>query len=225
MSAWSDTLNRLPLTPLPTTLEASFWVDLDHLAQLQLSGSDTITFLQGQLSSNLQRLTPTESQLSSYNTPKGRIMALPRLLMTTDQRVVMVVPQPLAEAFQPQLQRFILRAAVRIERRSGEAWLTLGWSGDESAAVLQHHFGTLPTEPNATTEVGDTLICRLAGVVPRYLVVTPAVEAMKLIEAGGEPFRAVIGWHGIGRRSTPVCPPLKQQRSKRLCRRWSISTC
>jgi glycine cleavage system aminomethyltransferase T len=48
---------------------------VDDLAVLQFEGPDAATFLQGQLSSDVAALAPGALQRSSYNSPKGRMLA------------------------------------------------------------------------------------------------------------------------------------------------------
>ncbi|MGD8978438.1 MAG: hypothetical protein PVG91_12600 [Gammaproteobacteria bacterium] len=80
---------------------------------LDVSGDDAPSFLQGQLSSDLNAREAAEGQLSSFSTGKGRVLAMPRVLRTgTSFRLVL--PAEISDAFAADLSRFILRARVRI---------------------------------------------------------------------------------------------------------------
>ncbi len=80
---------------------------------LEVSGDDALSFLQGQLSSDLNAREAGEGQLSSFSSPKGRVLAMPRLLRT-GASFRLVVPAEISDAFAADLSRFILRARVRI---------------------------------------------------------------------------------------------------------------
>jgi len=81
---------------------------------LEVSGDDALSFLQGQLSSDLNAREAVEGQLSSFSTAKGRVLAMPRLLRTSAS-FRLVLPAEISDAFAADLSRFILRARVRIE--------------------------------------------------------------------------------------------------------------
>lgn len=80
---------------------------------LEISGDDALSFLQGQLSSDLAAPEAGRGQLSSLSTAKGRVLAMPRLLRT-DTSFRLVLPAELSDAFATHLRRFIMRARVTI---------------------------------------------------------------------------------------------------------------
>jgi hypothetical protein len=192
MQAWQDFLDSHPATTTAaqpqSALSGNGWSDLSHLTTFRLSGADTIPFLQGQLSSNLQRLSADMSQLSSYSSPKGRMLALFRLLMAEDGSVVVVLPRSVAAPTRKRLQMFVLRSAVTFsDSEAGE--ITLGLTGAASAERLQRHFGTIPQHDNATCHSGHTLICRIAGEQPRFLLLTDEVTALTLLQDESTPLQ------------------------------------
>ena len=50
--------------------------DLSHLGLLEISGADAVTFLQGQVTNDVNLLTGTNAHYSAYCNPKGRMLAL-----------------------------------------------------------------------------------------------------------------------------------------------------
>src|SRR5277367_6757179 len=90
------------------------WARLAHLGILRFTGTDALSFLQGQVSSDTRRLSDKVSSLSSYSSPQGRVLALIYLLPHSSG-VAAILPR---EILQPTLQRmrkFVLRAKVQIE--------------------------------------------------------------------------------------------------------------
>jgi folate-binding protein YgfZ len=55
--------------------------DLSYLGWLKISGEDSKKFLQGQLTCNMEEVTPAQSQLGAHCNPKGRIISLFRIFL------------------------------------------------------------------------------------------------------------------------------------------------
>lgn len=89
-------------------------VRLSDYRCLTVSGPDAATFLQGQLSSDLDSPQASTGQMASFNTPQGRVIAILRLLRLGDE-VCLILPAELAEPVIERLGRFILRARVEME--------------------------------------------------------------------------------------------------------------
>ena len=107
-------------------------------ALLRVSGADADTFLQGQLGNDLRKLSPGQSQISSYSSPKGRMLATMTLSRDVDASAVDIeLPRPLAEAIARRLRMFVLRSKVQI----ADAPLSLlGLRGPGASAALTNTF-------------------------------------------------------------------------------------
>ena len=100
---------------------------LDDYGCIQLDGDDAGPFLQGQLSSDVSQLAAGEGQLSAYNDPQGRVLAVLRLFRT-DTGFVAALPAGLADSVTRRLRLFVLRADVVIT--SPSPWRLLGIQGE-----------------------------------------------------------------------------------------------
>jgi folate-binding protein YgfZ len=78
-----------------------------------LTGDDSESFLQGQLTNDLSELNPGQSQLSAYCNPKGRILAIFRLLKT-EEGYCLLCPRDLIDAMAKRLQLYKMRAVVKV---------------------------------------------------------------------------------------------------------------
>jgi len=87
---------------------------LDSLSALAIEGPDARGFLQGQLSSNLDEVTPTRGQLSGWHDPKGRVLAFLRVL-PRGEGFLLVTHADLAGAIEKRLRMYILRAKVTVQ--------------------------------------------------------------------------------------------------------------
>ncbi len=85
-------------------------------------GSDRHSFLQGQLTQDLDRLTAERSLPAAWCNAKGRVIVSARLL-ARDERVILVIPSPSAEAVTKRLLMYRLRADVGVETETELSFL------------------------------------------------------------------------------------------------------
>ncbi|MDP3875563.1 MAG: folate-binding protein [Methylobacter sp.] len=95
---------------------------LAHLGVLTLAGRDTATFLQGQITCNINDISDTKSSLGAICNPKGRAIST-FLLVKDGADFLMILPQELVAAVQKRLQMYVLRADVRLTDSSDELCL------------------------------------------------------------------------------------------------------
>lgn len=129
---------------------------LERLGVLLVSGADARSFLQGQLTADLDLLTPERIVLAACNSPQGRVQSVLWLIERPDG-IAMLVSKPLLESTAARLRRYVLRAKVAIDlerlhvgvleqtsiadaaepahRLEGEASL-LRWSGHRHVLVV-----------------------------------------------------------------------------------------
>jgi len=116
--------------------------DLGQFGTLRISGEEAESFLQNLLSNDVREVTATRAQLSSLNSPKGRMLA--SLLIWRDgQDYLLQLPRTLSEPILKKLNMYVLRAKVKISNVSDEI-VTLGVSGVDALEILLARFGELP---------------------------------------------------------------------------------
>lgn len=86
---------------------------LTSLAAIQVAGPDARSFLQGQLSNDLLRLTPQQCLLAACNSPQGRVQAVLRLL-ERDDGILLILPNDLLEQTLLRLKKYLLRAKATV---------------------------------------------------------------------------------------------------------------
>jgi folate-binding protein YgfZ len=79
-----------------------------------VSGADARTFLQGQLSADIDALTPARALLASCNSPQGRVQAVLWLLERADG-IALILPASLLERIAARLRKYVLRSKVKID--------------------------------------------------------------------------------------------------------------
>jgi folate-binding protein YgfZ len=145
---------------------------LDRLAVLAIDGEDAAAFLQGQLSGDVNALGPAGCQYTSYNSPKGRMLAN-FVLWRSDAGFRALLPGELAEPVAKRLKMYVLRSKVRLADVSADT-ARFGVGGPGAADAVRAALGAAPP-PFATASTGTATILGLPG--GRYVVVAPQAAA------------------------------------------------
>jgi folate-binding protein YgfZ len=98
--------------------------ELADFGVLRLRGPDSVRFLQGQVSNDVERLTPERSQLAGYHNPQGRTIAVLRLVQLAQDDLLAILPRELAPAVASRLGKFVLRTKVKIADESAQWRIT-----------------------------------------------------------------------------------------------------
>src|SRR6185436_11429042 len=90
------------------------------LGTLLVSGADARTFLQGQLSADIDALTPARALPASCNSAQGRVQAV---LWLTEQAdgIALLLPASLTERIAARLRKYVLRSKVKIDEAPAAA--------------------------------------------------------------------------------------------------------
>ncbi|MBL4671636.1 MAG: folate-binding protein YgfZ [Arenicella sp.] len=103
---------------------------INNLSVLKFSGADTLSFLQGQLSNDINALS-SSWQYSGYCNPKGRLLALFQV-WKNDQVVYATIDRTLVDATVKRLRMYIMRSKVVIDQL--ETARCTGVIGDSSTS-------------------------------------------------------------------------------------------
>ncbi len=127
---------------LIATRDGSMLCDLGQFGVLRVSGEEAQTFLQNMLSNDIRAADASHAQLSSLNTPKGRMLAS-MLVWQDGGDYLLQLPRSLCEAMRKKLTMYVLRAKVKIENADV---VSLGVSGAQAETALRALFGELPLQ-------------------------------------------------------------------------------
>lgn len=145
-------------------------------ALLEAVGEDAVSFLHGQLSSDVQALAPGRGQYWSYNSPKGRMLANGVLWRPASEggRVMLILAADLADTIRRRLSMFVLRSKVVInDVRDGYALLGLAGPGAGDAARAALGIAVAPL--TATSFKGDATAFTMPD--GRIIVACPTASA------------------------------------------------
>lgn len=169
-------------------LNGTIVAPLVHLGFIRASGADVEPFLQGQLSNDVRQVTPVRAQLSSFNSPKGRMLAVLHLLRARDA-LLLELPRALLDPVRKRLSMYVLRSKVTLADAAGQ--LAVGVAGPEAPIVLAALGLPAPTAPLECAWSGDLAVVRRLGPAPRYTLVAPAERARDL-------------WQRLRQQASPV---------------------
>jgi folate-binding protein YgfZ len=108
---------------------------LPEMGILAISGKDAAKLLQGQTTCDILGLPPGQTTLGALCTPKGRAIAVFRVLRAED-KIYLLLPTELLETVQQRLRRYVLRDDVKIDDETWN-WTLFGLLGEKSTQALQ----------------------------------------------------------------------------------------
>jgi tRNA-modifying protein YgfZ len=135
-------------------------IPLEHLDALSIRGPDARGFLQGQLSQDLEAVSPSTPRLAGLHDPQGRCIALLRLFALDAEQWLAVLPRELLAPVSERLRKYVLRSRVQLAPATSQ-WRVYGvWGPDAEAA--------------AATRAHQTL----GNAQDRVLVIAPRLESL-----------------------------------------------
>ncbi len=136
---------------------------------LGVAGRDAADFLHRQLSSDILGMRAGQAALSSCSDPKGKVLAVPRVL-TTPEGFILELPVERLEPLRQHLAKFVLRSQVQLTPLEG-TYARFGVAGQSASVALAGAVGALPQEiEQGVTGTDGATAVRLRGPRPRWLV-------------------------------------------------------
>lgn len=162
---------------------------LTGLGVIRARGADAASFLHGQLTQDIQSLTPAQARLAAFLSPKGRMLASFLVWRPQPDEVLLACSADLLAPAMKRLSMFVLRARCRLDDASAE-WALQGlWA--PTAGGSPDGVAGLPTRPGERLEMGS-------GACAMRLPGTPATALWLLAQPGGaESPAALDGLQGL----------------------------
>jgi hypothetical protein len=199
-----------PAAELLSTRQSTVLCDLGQFGTLRASGEDAQSFLQNMLSNDICEVSASHAQLSSLNSPKGRMLAT-MLIWRDGDDYLLQLPRVLCEPMRKKLSMYVLRAKVKISDASDEI-VSLGLSGENAQEILSKQFGELPQLPFGFIDTEQAGVLKFSDT--RFQVSTAAQYAPTLWQAlsqHAQPAGSVCwDWLNI-RAGIPVILPQTQE--------------
>jgi folate-binding protein YgfZ len=152
-----------------TDLDKPTLVNLSHLVCYQVEGEDATTFLQGQFSNDINAVTSSSGQISSYCTPKGRMLAI-FYICKRDDIYLLITSKDIAEEVIKRLQMYVMRSKVSIKLMDDA--LLMGVCNDNQNKIL-NTLQLTPTDSQYLVSANDKYVCmNIPSLSTRYLVIS-----------------------------------------------------
>ncbi len=148
--------------------------DLSHLRFIQVSGDDAESFLQGQITSDIRKVSPEHHQMGGYCTPKGRMLANFRIFSHRDAYILQLTHDT-HEALLKRLAMYILRSQVTLEDVS-DRLVAIGLAGDCATELLDSVFDTIPQATGASLQQNGVTLLNVPGPEPRFEIIGQVEE-------------------------------------------------
>lgn len=161
---------------------------IESLAVLEVAGADAATFLNGQLSNDVSAMIEGDQQLTSFNSPKGRVIAVLTLQRERD-RLLAALPRDLADPLLERLRRYVLRSKVSL-RMANE--LAVFASPLEPAHLAFDEASTHPSTPSSPEALDSWKRAVIAAGRPQVHATTSekfVAQMLNLDLVGGISFR------------------------------------
>lgn len=160
--------NTITPDQFSTDLDKPALISLSHLVCYQVSGDDATDFLQGQFSNDINSVTTLKGQITSYCTPKGRMLAIFYICKREDT-YYLVTSKDIAEEVMKRLQMYVMRSKVTIKPMDDA--ILLGVCSDERNTILNTLDITMPDEHYQLSTDDTTLCINIPGVSTRHLII------------------------------------------------------
>ena len=115
------------------------------LGLILVTGDDAEEFLQNQLSNDITHIDESQFQLSAYSTPKGRMLAIFRVVRISNG-YILITPRSLVTSLLKRLQMFVIQSKVTLADASG-------------------HFARIALQTDAPDITGHALLSQPVGEV------------------------------------------------------------
>lgn len=97
-----------------TDLSSATLRRLDPFTVIAVTGPDAKSFLQGQISFDLDQLAPARAEIAACSSAQGRVQAVLWLVQRSDS-ILLIVPTSIAETTLSRLRKYVLRAKAKLE--------------------------------------------------------------------------------------------------------------
>ncbi len=185
-AATASPRSATPLPSSPSARDGAALCDLGASGVLSVAGPDAVTFLQGQVTNDVEALSPGAWQFAAWCSAKGRVLVVFALHRTRLDAFELMLPATMLPAIHKRLAMFVLRAKVVIEDASAAA-VRFGIGGPAAADRLVSAIGTLPA-PHEVARIGNACVRALPG--GRFMISAPTATAIELwsqLSAGARP--------------------------------------
>ena len=152
--------------------------DADGLGLILINGEDASSFLQNQLSNDINLIDGNSFQLSAYSTPKGRMLGIFRIVKI-ENGYILIMPISILPAVLQRLQMFVIQTQVTLADASAHFSRFAIQSSQQT--VIDNIM--LPREPGKVFQTDSLISLHLGEInnLSRYLLLDLSADEAKSI--------------------------------------------
>lgn len=140
--------------------------NLNDFDLVSVQGPDSLKFLQGQLTCNVDRVSTTQSITGAYCNLKGRVITDFRIFIR-DGTYYLQTEKGLGEVLQKTLDKYIVFSKAKTES-VGDNFKRIGLCGEGAVTLLHSIYTQLPQQEGACQQTDELIIIKLNGPQQRY---------------------------------------------------------
>ncbi len=162
-----------------------------------VEGPDAASFLHNQLSIDVQGMADGEARWSTWNSPKGRMLATLLLWRRERDAFAALAAADLTEALAKRLAMFVLRAKAKVADRSASG-RRFGVAGPGAAEAVRVALGDAPVPGQGLAAADAWLMAPLDGRIFVHAPDDRAEDVLSRLTAHAEPVSAAhLDWLGV----------------------------
>lgn len=146
-----------------------FSTSLNQLAILQFEGEQAVELLQGQLTANIQQVTPQQAMPASLCNAQGRVISNFEVISLSHSSLALIFPLVNLAAVKRHFAKFLPFYKVQVTNLT-TSYHFIGLSGKDVPALVTSLLGTWPKEDYSQEIIEDGVILHLPGPLARALL-------------------------------------------------------
>jgi hypothetical protein len=154
LNQWQQLVNQ-KLTASPLNYPPRHY-DLTQFGLISIEGEDSRRFLQGQITADIEQITPNNAKLSAVCNPQGRISSLFLLIARSQQQFLCLMPHELIETTLKTLSKFAVFYKTSLQDVTHE-WAVYGVDDDQSEPFAVTHHAPSPTTDAQTEPTNNSM--------------------------------------------------------------------
>ena len=141
---------------------------LNNWDLISVTGDDRVSFLQGQLTCDLEKLTPGQQTLAAQCNPQGKTLSIFRVVVLED-RILLTQPSSVTAVQLPELKKYAAFSKVEIQKET--EYQAFGLAGCKSAEYVAEKVDTAATHDTSRLLDSGTVIIKQPYPSLRYLAI------------------------------------------------------
>ncbi len=175
------TASVLKQQPALTQLPENYLIALDDISAITLSGEEQTSYLQGQVTCDVQQLTANNLINGAHCDAKGKVYSVFRLFKRQDA-LWLLQPKATLAASLAALQKFGVFAKVTINEQQCHQCYAL--VGQQAGDMLKAQFAQVPDSMTPVVHCNNTTLIYISQLnkIARYLIIDNAKQLTQLIQ-------------------------------------------